>query len=439
MLAGMDMVAGDADLRVRAPLLALMGSGETSPTMVSVHRDLVARLRPVSPVLLDTPYGFQENVAEISARAQAYFERSVGLRVQVPCGLRGSAEIGVDAQGARGDVGLAAVRVADWVFAGPGSPTYALEQWRGGPVGEALADHVRTGRAALVFASAAACTLGAFALPVYEIYKCGARPRWVEGLDVLGLVGLKVALIPHYDNAEGGTHDTRYCYLGERRLRVLERELPDDAAIVGLDEHTAALVDVGRDLVQVRGRGVMTVRRDGESVVVPSGESVSLTELRALVRGEAAGRAARAAAANEDKGAPEAAALSLRDIVVGCEERFEAGLRRGDAEALVRAVLDIDTAVVQWAGDTEEDEGGTEWARGVMRSLVVRLGRAAVRGLSDPRDALAPAVEPLVDVRAELRRTGRFELADAVRDALKAAGVELRDTPDGTRWSAGGE
>src|SRR5690606_31781484 len=135
----------------------------------------------------------------------------------------------------------------------------------------------------------------------------------------------------------------------------------------------------------------------------------------------------------------EAAALSLRDIVVGCEERFEAGLRRGDAGASVRAGLDIDTAAVQWAGDTEEDEGGTEWGRGVMRSLVVRLGRAAVRGLSDPRDALAPAVEPLVDVRAELRRTGRFELAGAVRDALKAAGVELRDTPDGTRWSAGGE
>ncbi|TDC96605.1 hypothetical protein, partial [Actinomadura sp. 7K507] len=62
----------------RGPLLALMGSGETSPTMVSVHRDLVERLRPASAVLLDTPYGFQENVAELSARAQAYFERSVG-------------------------------------------------------------------------------------------------------------------------------------------------------------------------------------------------------------------------------------------------------------------------------------------------------------------------------------------------------------------------
>jgi hypothetical protein len=124
--------------------------------------------------------------------------------------------------------------------------------------------------------------------------------------------------------------------------------------VLGLDEHTAALVDMGGDLVQVRGRGVMTVRRCGESVVVPSGQMVTLTDLRALVRGEAAGPAARPADANEENRAPEAPPMSLRDVVVGCEDRFAAGLRGGDAEALVRAVLDIDAAVAQWAGDTEE-------------------------------------------------------------------------------------
>ncbi|RFS87331.1 hypothetical protein D0T12_03605 [Actinomadura spongiicola] len=420
-------------------MLVLMGSGETSPTMVSVHRELVDRLRPKSAVLLDTPYGFQENVAEISARAQAYFERSVGLTVDVPPGLRGLAEIGAGddprhdgARARAADVGLAAVRGADWLFAGPGSPTYALTQWRGGPVGDALADHVRTGRAALVFASAAACTLGAYALPVYEIYKAGARPHWLKGLDVLGRLGLKVAMIPHYDNAEGGTHDTRYCYLGERRLRVLERELPDDAAVLGLDEHTAAVMDVGRGLVEVRGRGSMTVRRSGESVVVPSGERLALTDLRAMVRGEAARRAPVPPRDGDTEAVPPPA--TLRDTVVGCERRFEAGVREGDAEALVRAVLDIDAAVAEWAGDTEEDEGGTDWARDVMRSLVVRLGQTAGRGLADPRDALAPTVEPLIRVRAELRRTGSYSLADVVRDALKAAGVEVRDTPDGTHW-----
>src|SRR5690606_30141052 len=49
-------------------------------------------------------------------------------------------------------------------------------------------------------------------------------------------VDLPVAVIPHYDNAEGGTHDTRYCYLGERRLSQLERQLPEEAAVLGIDD-----------------------------------------------------------------------------------------------------------------------------------------------------------------------------------------------------------
>ena len=68
-----------------ARVLAIMGSGETSPTMVTIHKTLVARLGTGShsAVLLDTPYAFQENASDISARAQAYFARSVGLKVTV--------------------------------------------------------------------------------------------------------------------------------------------------------------------------------------------------------------------------------------------------------------------------------------------------------------------------------------------------------------------
>src|SRR5690606_14278371 len=83
-----------------------------------------------------------------------------------------------------------------------------------------------------VLASAAAATAGLLALPVYEIYKVGARPHWLPGPDLLAHVDLPVAVIPHYDNAEGGTHDTRYCYLGERRLSQLERQLPEEAAVL---------------------------------------------------------------------------------------------------------------------------------------------------------------------------------------------------------------
>jgi cyanophycinase-like exopeptidase len=256
-------------------ILSIMGSGETSPTMVTVHKALVARLsaRP-DAVLLDTPYAFQENAADISARAVAYFASSVGLDVTV---LASAAATDPGREAAR-------VRAADWVFAGPGSPTYALSQWRDSPLGMALRERVATGTGVTILASAAAATAGIAAVPVYELYKVGAAPFWLDGLDLLAAIGLRVAVIPHYDNAEGGTHDTRYCYLGERRLAAMERELPSDAAVLGVDEHTAVVLDLIAETAEVRGRGGLTIRKNGESTVVQSPAVLPIADLRATIR-----------------------------------------------------------------------------------------------------------------------------------------------------------
>ena len=61
--------------------------------MAEMHRELVARLgaRP-SAVILDTPYGFQENADAVSDRTIRYFARSVGLDVEVASGMRAPAE-----------------------------------------------------------------------------------------------------------------------------------------------------------------------------------------------------------------------------------------------------------------------------------------------------------------------------------------------------------
>ena len=179
---------------------------------------------------------------------------------------------------------LAAIRSSDWVFAGPGSPSYLLNRWRGGAVAEALRDRIAAGTGMTVIASAAAAATGLVAVPVYEIYKVGADPHWLEGLDLFGVLGLKVAVIPHYDNAEGGTHDTRFCYLGERRLAVLERELPADAAVLGVDEHTALILDLAAQEAEVVGRGGATIRKAGVSTVLPAGSRITLADLRLLVR-----------------------------------------------------------------------------------------------------------------------------------------------------------
>jgi cyanophycinase-like exopeptidase len=251
-------------------LLVIMGSGETTPTMIKPHRAIFERVGDRPAVVLDTPYGFQSNADDISSRTTAYFANSVGREVEVLSWRRPpTTEL------AR-EQAFTALRDAGWVFAGPGSPTYTLRQWGDTPIPQLLADKLLRG-GVVVFASAAALTLGSHTVPVYEIYKAGTDPHWVDGMDVVRKVtGLPAVVIPHYDNAEGGHHDTRYCYLGEGRLAAMEAELPDDAFVLGVDEHTAVYVDLAAGTASVAGTGVVTIRRRGRSVVHPAGSVLEL-------------------------------------------------------------------------------------------------------------------------------------------------------------------
>ncbi len=73
-------------------------------------------------------------------------------------------------------------------------------------------------------------------------------------------------------------------------------------------------------------------------------------------------------------------------------------------------------------------------ARAALRSMVVRLGEAATGGLRDEREVLGPVVEAALAARVVARTEKAFAVSDAIRDGLIAAGIEVRDTPDGAEW-----
>ena len=427
----------------RPRILAIMGSGETAPTMVTPHREIVARLGDPMPraVLLDTPYGFQENASEITERAVEYFAHRVQLAIE-PAGFLGPLAVDQSRQTPLADAAaLSRLRTAGFVFAGPGSPSYALSVWRSSPVPEALTTKLAEG-GAVVFSSAAALTLGSFSVPVYEIYKVGHGVHWLEGLDLMRAAGFEgsCVVIPHYDNAEGGTHDTRFCYLGERRLALMEGMLPDDAWVLGIDEHTVLVADLDAKTVTVSGRGGITVRRRGTSRVLPSGTRLTLDELLSAARGEAvpSRRAPEptVAAADPDStpaSAPASTRSPLLTEVTRLEQAFEAAIAGRRAPEAAEAILNLDRTIAEWAADTLQTDD-PDRARAVLHSLVQRLGEAAAGGLRDPRELLAPLVESLITLRGELRAAKAWELADRVRDRLIAARIELRDTPGGTVW-----
>ena len=135
--------------------------------------------------------------------------------------------------------------------------------------------------------------------------------------------------------------------------------------------------------------------------------------------------------------APEAAAPaesgSLRADADRLEEVFAAAYAARDVDGCVAAVLDLEQVLVDWSADTlTSDEG--DHARTVLRRMVLRLGELAVAGAADPRTVVGPFVDALLELRAQARAARDFATSDRVRDRLAAAGVEVRDTPDGVEW-----
>jgi hypothetical protein len=280
-------------------------------------------------------------------------------------------------------------------------------------------------------------------VPVYEIYKSGADPSWAEGTNLLErLTGLRAAVIPHYDNTEGGTHSTRFCYLGERRLRLLEGTLPEGAHVIGVDEHTALVLDLADRTASVLGNGTVTVRCDGASRMLPSGTVVPFTDLARVAHSAGPSSAihqtpegaAPALASAPAAPAPAAPATSLRAAADRARVAFDAAVAARDADAAAGAVLDLEQALADWSADTLQSDDA-DHARRTLRGMVVELAGAAREGLVDPAARVAPLVEALLDERAAARACRDFARADALRNRLAAAGVEVRDASFGVEWS----
>lgn len=408
-----------------------MGSGETAPTMVTTHRRLTALLpSPIQAVVLDTPYGFQENAPDLALRAVEYFKTSINVDLQV-AGLVRMKDTHIAADPVETERGLRRLASADYIFAGPGSPTYALRQWSETTVATLLADKLRTG-GIVVFASAAALTLGKATVPVYEIYKVGEDVRRLDGLDLLSVIGINAAVIPHYDNAEGANHDTRFCYLGEARLVMFESMLDDDTFVLGVDEHTGLVIDLDTQIATVVGNGTVTVRLRGQSHVFETGATLSLEYLRnPWAQNADAPQAPQLAIVTLDDVDPQA--LSLAADTDKASAEFDLAIAGADAPGAVRAALTLESCIRSWSADTLQSDSADR-AHATLRSMISRLGDAATTGLQDPRQVLAPFVDALITVRTIVRAEKRYDLSDIIRDIFAAQGIEVRDTPDGVEW-----
>jgi peptidase E len=407
-------------------IIALMGSGELTATMVEVHKELLAGLaEPPRAVFLDTPAGFQLNVDQLSQRAVEYFRKHIQRPMSIASFKSREASTPLEAEQA-----FHTLREGNFLLIGPGSPTYAVDQWRQTPIPQILIEQIEGG-GCLVAASAAALTVGRFTLPVYEIYKVGEELRWVEGLNILQHFGFNLVVITDWNNAEGGTHDTSFCLMGGSRFSKLENVLPEDVAIFGLDEHTACLIDFEKDEAVVKGLGSVTLRRQGEEITFEKGDRFSLDILRGGAVDEE--MKVRAPKPKATELTPDATKDSFWDRIHAIEEAFRLGIAKHKAKEITSALLELDRAIWQAKEDLENEEFISQ-AREVFRDLLVVLGMRLESLPRDKADCLAPLVEVLLKLREEFRHNKKWQEADAVRHGLEQAGVVIEDTKEGSHW-----
>lgn len=258
--------------------MLLFGSGETSANGQKAFDWLFRRLeQPPRVAILETPAGFELNSQQVAQRIADFLRQRLQnyapLTTLVPARRRGTVW-SPDAPEI-----VAPLLNSDVIFLGPGSPSYAVRQLQDSLAWQMLRARQRLG-AAVALASAATIAAGAYALPVYEIYKVGEDPHWKPGMDLFADFGLKLAVVPHWNNSDGGAElDTSRCFMGLARFEPLLAMLPPDMVVLGMDEQTALAVDWAAGAGHVLGQGNVTVLAAGAAQVFSRGASFPLTAL----------------------------------------------------------------------------------------------------------------------------------------------------------------
>src|SRR5688572_17866114 len=262
--------------------IALLGPGETSLAGGRIFEALARQIDdPLRIALLETPAGFELNSAQVVGRVGDFMK----TRLQnykpvvdlIPARKKGSAYSPDDPEIVR------PLLHANLIFMGPGSPTYAIRHLKDTLTWDVVRARHRLG-ATLVFASAATISIGAHALPVYEIYKVGQDVHMVDGLNLFADFGLHISFIPHWNNADGGADlDTSRCFIGMDRFAEWCELVPSDNETIGLDEHTGLILVLENGFCELNGVSSVSLVRECDPEMFPSGSTFPITEDRKSV------------------------------------------------------------------------------------------------------------------------------------------------------------
>ena len=363
--------------------IAILGSGETSPNLVSVHRELLDDEASSNCFMIDSPFGFQENADQLVEKIQDFYKTSLNIEIQL-ASFRKIEEL--NSKSFFKTIQL--LESASFIFAGPGSPSYASKLWSDNQIQSILLNHLSEGKNAL-FASAAATTLGENTLPVYEIYKVGKDPFWEKGLNILNAYDLSCSVVPHFNNKEGGNHDTSYSYVGKNRIEKLLQQSYSN--ILGIDEHTALIISGKEGLFQVKGIGKLTVINKKGVHEFDNGTAENLSILQDLLQPE----------------------KSMLEYIEEQDDKYFSTQHPFDD-----FVLD----------DEKLKEKETVYLKQIAK-LEIEIEKNRKNN-----ERFSQIVEQLISLRGKLREEKNYELSDTIRNILESCNLQIEDGGDDIKW-----
>ena len=315
--------------------IAFLGSGETSLAGGRIFEALARLIAgPLRVSVLETPAGFELNASIVAARVADFLKTRL-QNYKPTIDLIPARKQGTEFSPNNIEI-LKPLLQANVIFMGPGSPTYLARQLRGSLAWDIIRARHRLG-ATLIFSSAATISVGAWVLPVYEIYKVGEDVHTKQGLNFFSDFGMDLSFVPHWNNAEGGTDlDTSRCFVGIERFDQWVKLLPRDNILVGLDEHSGIIMDFEKGTCDVHGVSSVSVVKSSSMEIYPAGAKFLLNELGNFNLSDPVGKGIRpevwemvlnASKTNNDEEAPPDEALKL------LEQRKDARSRKDFAES----------------------------------------------------------------------------------------------------------
>lgn len=227
--------------------IGLVGSGEFTPAMADIDREVLATIGPRAAVVILPTAAAGENPEDWAMRGVEHFfrlgARSIGLMV-------------LERSDAEEPDNVRLMERADLLYISGGKPARLLAALEGSPLWQGFLLARRNG-SWLLGSSAGAMALGDWTLVHRPEDGDGTPTMWMPGLGMLP----GMAVVPHFD-AWAEAED-------------LTAEICDSCAVFGIDEDTAVLLERGQARVAGAGRArlVRGRRREeygpGETFPVP--------------------------------------------------------------------------------------------------------------------------------------------------------------------------